>query len=258
MTARPSRRFTAIPWVLGVAMTMVAASEASAQSGSRPASPPQGSGQRAPAAGSGTATRAPSQPAQAMALSGYSPVPLRTSGAWSKGNPSLAATFDGKTYAFANDSERQAFAADPILYVPVLGGDCVVAYAMHGQRVPGSVQHASKHGGRLFLFSSADARKMFEANPASFENADLAYGGNCVVCAVGMGQSMPGRPEFTTVHKGLRYLFPSPDQQQEFMANPAKYEATGASRPQAAAPAGPGGSATRPAAPPAGSGSGTR
>jgi YHS domain-containing protein len=186
-------------------------------------------------------------------------VSLHTSGAWSKGNPSLVATFDGKSYAFVNEAERQAFTASPAQYVPVLGGDCVVAYAQHGQRVPGSVQHASKHGGRLYLFSNADARKMFEANPASLENADLAYGGNCVVCAVGMGQAMPGHPEFTTIHKGLRYQFPSPDQQREFLANPAKYEPMGASRPQAAAPVGPGGSSTRPAPPPpSGSGSSRR
>jgi YHS domain-containing protein len=155
---------------------------------------------------------------------------------------------------FSDESERQAFVANPFPYVPALGGDCVVAYSQNGQRVPGSVQHASKHEGRLYLFSSADARTMFEANPASLADADLAYGGNCVVCAVGMGQAMPGRPEFTTIHKGLRYRFPSADQQREFVANPAKYEAMGATRPQAAAP---GGSTARPA-PPAGSGSGSR
>ncbi len=171
------------------------------------------------------------------------------------GNPRLVATFDGKTYAFVDDAERQAFAATPTQYVPVLGGDCVVAYAQNGQRVPGSVKFASKQGDRLYLFSNADARAMFAANPASFADSDLAYGGNCVVCAVGMGQSMPGRPEFTSIHKGLRYRFPSADQQREFMADPAKYEAIGATRPQAAAP---GGSTSRPAPPPAGSGSGRR
>jgi YHS domain-containing protein len=196
---------------------------------------------------------------QALALSGYSPVSLHSTGAWSKGDPALTAMFDGKTYSFVNDAERQMFTADPARYVPVLGGDCVVAYAQHGQRVPGSVQHASVHAGRLYLFSTPDARQMFAANAASFVDADLAYGGNCVVCAVGMGQAMPGRPEITTVHKGLRYRFPSPDQQREFLANPAKYEATGASRPQVAPTTGPSGSSTRPPVPPpAGSGSGSR
>lgn len=250
----PAHSFRRLAWALSVTMTMIVATNGLAQSGSRPANPPRGSRQRPPAAGSNTAAPARGQPVQSLSLDGYSPVSLHMSGAWSKGNPSLAATFDGKSYAFVNESERQAFVANPFPYVPALGGDCVVAYSQNGQRVPGSVQHASKHEGRLYLFSSADARTMFEANPASLADADLAYGGNCVVCAVGMGQAMPGRPEFTTIHKGLRYRFPSADQQREFVANPAKYEAMGATRPQAAAP---GGSTARPA-PPAGSGSGSR
>ncbi len=246
----PASSLRRVTWGLGVSVALLAATDALAQSGSRPSSPPRDSGQRPPAGGSGARPPAPAPPAQALALSGYSPVSLHSSGAWSKGDPSLIATFDGKTYAFVNDAERQAFAADPARYVPVLGGDCVVAYAQHGQRVPGSVQHASVQGERLYIFSTPDARAMFAASPASFVNADLAYGGNCVVCAVGMGQAMPGRPEITTVHKGLRYQFPSPDQQREFLANPAKYEATGATRPQAAPPAGARGSSSRPAAPP--------
>jgi hypothetical protein len=87
------------------------------------------------------------------------------------------------------------FEANPANSVPALGGDCVVALAQMGRRIPGNIRHASFRGGRLFLFSGADAHKMFQAEPARYADADLAYGGNRVVCGVGMQQTVPGKPE---------------------------------------------------------------
>ena len=226
-----------------------------AQSGSRNY-PPSASGSRTgPPAGSGqrTSRQAP------LALEGYCPVSILEMRKWVKGDPAYRVVYDGRTYLFANEQGKKMFEANPAKYVPALGGDCVVALVKMGKRVPGNIRHASIHDGRLFLFSNADALKMFQAEPPTYASSDLAYRGNCVVCRVGMRQVVPGKPELAVVHKGLRYLFPSTTQRGEFLANPAKYEVNATDGPPSQT-----GSATRPPAsgpstrPPAGSGSGRR
>ena len=211
-----------------------------AQSGSR-SYPPGGSGSRSsPPAGSGQ--RAEQQ--APLALEGYCPVSIIEMKKWVKGDPAHRAVYDGRTYLFADAQGKQMFEANPAKYVPALGGDCVVALVEMGRRVPGNIRHASFHDGRLYLFSNENAHKMFRAQPAKYADADLAYGGNCVVCRVGMRQTVPGKPELAVVHKGLRYLFASADQRSEFLANPAKYEVSATDAPPSGA-----GSATRQPAP---------
>ncbi|HUT93914.1 MAG TPA: hypothetical protein VMY37_30905 [Thermoguttaceae bacterium] len=217
-----------------------------AQSGSRSA-PPSGSGRRTTEPASGSAQR--TQPAP-LALDGFCPVSLKTMKKWVKGDPLIQATFDGHTYQFANEQGKQMFAADPAKYVPVLGGDCVVSLMKMNKRVPGNIRHATIHEGRLFLFADEDGKKMFLADPQAYANADLAFGGKCAVCRVDMKQAVAGKPEFTVIHNGLRYLFPAAEQRDQFLANPKKYEASATS----AQPA-PSGSGTRE---PAGSGSGSK
>lgn len=191
-----------------------------AQSGTR-GNPPSGSSNRAmPPAGSGQRGNA----RDPVALEGYCPVSLQMMHKWAKGNPSIQSVLDGRTYYFANEQGKQMFAENPVKFAPVLGGDCVVSLVKMGQRVSGSIHHASLRDGRLFLFANQDGKKMFEADPRTYVNADLAYGGNCVVCNVNLRQSVPGKTDFTVVHQGLRYLFPSADQRDEFLANPGKYE----------------------------------
>lgn len=43
------------------------------------------------------------------------------------------------------------------------------------------------------------------------------------------GLAVAGKPEFTVIHKGLRYLFPSAEKRQQFLANPGKYEVSATS-----------------------------
>lgn len=190
-----------------------------AQSGSR-SYPSSGSSHRAPTPlGSDLRTQAQAP----LALEGYCPVSLKMMNKWVKGSPTSKSGFDGHTYYFANQQGKQMFDQDPAKYVPVLGGDCAVSYAKMGKRVPGNIRHAAWQGGRLYLFANAQGKQMFLANPKAYENADLAYGGNCVVCSVKMRQTVAGSPEYTVLYNGLRYLFPSAGQRDEFLANPEKY-----------------------------------
>ena len=115
------------------------------------------------------------------------------------------------------------FRSNPTQYTPVLGGDCVVALVEMHKRVPGNMNFAALHNNRLYLFANKQAKTMFEANKAKYENADLALGGQCSVCRVDMNQDVAGQLKFTSIYRGLRYQFPGMEQQQMFNKNPAKY-----------------------------------
>lgn len=218
-----------------------------AQSGTRVPTRNQGSGRRTQEPAQGSGQRAQAAP---LALEGYCPVSPQAMNKWVKGIPSIQAAFDGHTYYFANEDGKRMFSKDPAKYAPVLGGDCVVSLVKMHERVPGSIRHWSLHEGRLFLFASEEGKQIFTTDPKSFAKADLAFGGQCAVCRVDMKKAMAGKPEFTVVHNGLRYLFPAAEQRDTFLANPKKYEAVATSvQPPAS------GSSSRQ---PAGSGSGTR
>ena len=174
----------------------------------------------------GSATRGSStrqSTTNSVALSGYCPVCITDMKKWVRGNPQFAATYDGKTYHFPSAETRERFLANPVKYAPVLGGDCVVCLAKMGKRMPGSVLHAAYHGGRLFLFPGKDQKQMFVDNPQAYADVDLALNGDCAVCLKEMGKQMPGKPEHTIIHNGMRYQFPGEDQAEMFMAYPKKY-----------------------------------
>jgi YHS domain-containing protein len=169
----------------------------------------------------------------ARALDGYCPVCIIEMKKWVRGNPNHKAEYDGKTYYFPGEKQKEVFLADPAKYVPALGGDCTVCYVKLGKRVPGNVHHAAFHGKRLFLFPGDAQQQEFLANAEKYANVDLALGGKCAVCLAELKKEVPGKPEIAAVHDGLRYLFPSDKQRQEFLANPAKYAVNSAEQKHA-------------------------
>ncbi len=159
-----------------------------------------------------------------IGLEGYCPVCIIDGKKWMKGSPDHEVTYDGITYRFPEEGAKKKFEADPAKYVPALGGDCIVCYAKAGKRVPGSVHHAAFHAGRLFLFPSDKEKKVFLDDAKKFAGADLALKGNCAVCLAMMKKDVPGKAEFTAIHHGFRYLFPSDKERKMFLAEPAKFE----------------------------------
>jgi YHS domain-containing protein len=195
-------------FILAVAATFCVASTAFAQSTSRTVRQ-----------GSNTRTAATSK----VALQGYCPVCVVKMKKWVRGNPTIQANYDGKTYYFPGQEQKQMFMADPAQYTPALGGDCAVCMAEMGKRTPGSLQYAALSGNRLYLFPNEKMKQMFRDDPAKYINADLALGGNCAVCRVEMKKDVAGNPDVSYMLGGLRYLFPSEDQRKMFIANPGKY-----------------------------------
>lgn len=158
-----------------------------------------------------------------VALDGHCAVCVLEAGKWVRGSPDHSYEFDGQVYYFPGDAERKKFAADPIRYAPVLGGDCQVCFAKMSSRVPGSIRFAATHKGRLYLFPGDGERKAFLADADAFADADIAFRGLCAVCLVEAKKEVPGKPQFTAVYRGLRYLFPSQAELDAFLKNPNKY-----------------------------------
>ncbi|TWU06130.1 hypothetical protein [Stieleria varia] len=211
------KQFRSISKISGFAVAIITSfsmvSLASAQSGTR-AVPQSGK-----VAGSGTTS-----PTSSVGLQGYCPVCVIEMKKWMKGSTQFSAQYDGKTYLFPGEEQRQMFLKSPEKYTPALGGDCVVALVEMGKRVPGNLNLGALHDKRLYLFANEQAKGMFLADRAKYANADLALGGKCSVCRVEMNQEVLGSAEFTSIYKGLRYQFPSKDQQQMFNQNPDKYK----------------------------------
>lgn len=161
--------------------------------------------------------------APALGMGGYCPVCVVMMNKWVKGSPDHATVFDGKKYMFPDAGAMEKFVASPEKFVPALNGDCTLCYAKMGKRVAGSIEFASMHNGRVFLFPSKKEKEMFDASPTEFANVDLAANGNCVVCSVKMNKQVPGKPEFTAIHNGLRYQFPGEEQRQMFIQSPGEF-----------------------------------
>ena len=186
----------------------------------RPSSPiQQGSNSWPATAGSDSGQVA----ASPTALSGYCPVCVVDMKQWVRGNPSFQATFNGRTYYFPGDEQRQKSLANPQKYMPVLGRECAVCLTDMNKRMQGSVLHAALSGGRLFLFPNAEIKEKFRADLGKYLNTDLAMGGQCAVCRVVMDKAVQGKPELSLIHGGLRYQFPGEDQLRMFISNPTKY-----------------------------------
>lgn len=161
-----------------------------------------------------------------VGLDGYCPVCIVDGGKWVVGNPEYTADFDGRSYQFPDASARDAFQAAPEKYVPALNGDCIVCYAKGGKRAAGSVNYAAAYLGRVYLFPSETIKQEFLSDPDRYVKADLAADGNCVVCQVNAGKDVPGKAEFTAIHNGFRYLFPSDNERKAFLADPKQYVKT--------------------------------
>jgi YHS domain-containing protein len=98
-----------------------------------------------------------------------------------------------------------------------------VSYATEFAREPGSVFHAAQYKGRLYLFVNANESKTFASNKAQYENADLAYQGNCMVSKIAEKKEVPGLPEFEATYLGKRYRFASEEYFKKFLAGSKAY-----------------------------------
>jgi len=160
-----------------------------------------------------------------VALGGFCLVALRDGQKWQAGLENHQLVFDGRIYWFSSQLELEIFAANPIRYVPALGSDCPVTYVETGRRVPGQLEYATLHAGRLVLFAGSEQREQYASNTDRYATADLVQGGICIVSAVDHQRELPGLPETAVFVDGLRYLFAGVHERGIFLSNRSRYGA---------------------------------
>ncbi len=101
-------------------------------------------------------------------------------------------------------------------HAPALQGYFPVAYVAMNKAVKGDPKVSSTFEGHRYLFTNADAKKMFDADPAKYQ---VAYDGWCAT-AVSMGKKLKSDPKLFAVHGGKAYLFSSGDAKKAFDGMP--------------------------------------
>ena len=109
-----------------------------------------------------------------VAMKGYDPVAYFTEQRPVKGVAGISHEWDDTHYHFSTNRHREMFAADPERYAPRFSGNCTSAVAK-GMTYEADPEAWMIVDGRLYLFSSARARKEFEANPAALAKAEEAW-----------------------------------------------------------------------------------
>ncbi|MDN3676420.1 YHS domain-containing (seleno)protein [Flavobacterium paronense] len=90
-----------------------------------------------------------------VAIQGYDPVAYFTQKKAVKGKKELATAFEGVTYYFSSQANKDAFTKSPASYEPQYGGWCAYAMGSNGEKVevdPGTFKILN---GKLFLFYNA-------------------------------------------------------------------------------------------------------
>jgi YHS domain-containing protein len=161
--------------------------------------------------------------ADVLAIEGVCPVRLVEGKGRVAGDPRLAVFHDGHSYRFADNAAREAFLKDPERFLPSDGGRCVVTHKDEQKETPGNPRYGATYNGRLYLFTSLDARAKFAAEPEVYSQVDIADNGACPHCKGGDGKQVTGSPKFAATHSGRRYLFPDDAHRQAFRAAPDRY-----------------------------------
>ena len=121
---------------------------------------------------SSAAPASPAEPDQygsmPVGLEGYCPVMLAERGVWVEGRAQWGARHRGRTYLFAGEQQQKAFLADPDRYAPALSGDDPVLAFDSGKSTPGQRRYGVTYQSRMYLFSTAETRDAFAANPQRY------------------------------------------------------------------------------------------
>ncbi len=101
-------------------------------------------------------------------LRGFCPVVLKNERKLIEARPHLRAEFRGRIYTFSSVDAKEAFEENPRIYVPAGDGNDVVRLSGDSARIEGSLEHAAWYRGRLYLFSTAQTRRVFVEAPSKY------------------------------------------------------------------------------------------
>lgn len=110
-----------------------------------------------------------------FALRGYDPVAYFTQGRPVKGSSQYTAQYQGSTFEFASQANRDAFAADPAHYAPQYGGYCAYGAAVK-QKAAIDPSVFTVVDGKLYLNYNRDVQKLWSADvPGNIVKADANW-----------------------------------------------------------------------------------
>lgn len=102
-----------------------------------------------------------------LAIRGYDPVAYFTQGEPTPGDVSISADYNGATYRFASEENRETFLADPEHYVPQYGGFCAFGTAM-GFKFDGDPHAWTIVDDKLYLNLSTVVRSRWQRDVPGF------------------------------------------------------------------------------------------
>ncbi len=90
-----------------------------------------------------------------LAIQGYDPVAYFKQNKALKGKPTLASVYEGATYYFSSQENKDTFLKNPTAYEPQYGGWCAYAMGDSGEKVEIDPQTFKILDGKLYLFYNA-------------------------------------------------------------------------------------------------------
>lgn len=106
-----------------------------------------------------------SDPESGVAIDGYDPVGFFTANEAIKGDARYVANYGDVKFHFVSEENRDLFLKDPERYAPAFGGYCSHSLAS-GVLTPGSPEHWTIHGNRLYFTRSSGSTKVFREETA--------------------------------------------------------------------------------------------
>lgn len=105
-----------------------------------------------------------------VGIKGYDPVSYFSEGRAAKGASGINYDFDDTRYLFASQKHRATFSANPASYEPQFGGLCATGIAL-GMKAESDPEQWVIIGGKLYVFSSVEAKEMAVKDPALLQRA---------------------------------------------------------------------------------------
>jgi YHS domain-containing protein len=105
-----------------------------------------------------------------LALKGNDPISYFTDARPVKGSSTISYDFQAQRYQFSSPKNRQLFMADPARYAPQFGGFSA-AELPAGKRAEADPSVFLVRNGKLYMFSSAQARTYVTRNPGLLQRA---------------------------------------------------------------------------------------
>jgi YHS domain-containing protein len=149
----------ALPIVFTLLLFIDQSVQASEQAGFRPMPPPPG-----------ITEKRLSEDRTALALDGFDPVSYFLEEGQNVGKAEFQVLWQGVSWRFASEANRQIFLDSPELYAPQLGGHASEGL-LNERLIEADPRLYAVHANRLYLFRSESARQAFLANPALFQKA---------------------------------------------------------------------------------------